>query len=103
MADDKRGGVRRLKPGDGGDTPDFSSDGDTTRFIRAQDFHSRYSRLITWELEDEMEQVEERLRHWSKQKLVEHGYTLIGVMARNSGWLFGDRVVKFSAQKGKNL
>ena len=103
MADEKRGGVRRLKPGDSTELPSPSLNGETTRFIRAQDFHSRYSRLITWELEDEMEQVEERLRHWSKQKLVEHGYTLIGVIARNSGWLFGDRVVKFSAQKGENL
>ena len=66
MADGKRGDVRRLKPGDGSDLPSPTLDGETTRFIRAQDFHGRYSRLITWELEDEMAQVEERLRHWSK-------------------------------------
>ncbi len=103
MADEKRGEVRRLKPGTKFSSTEKNSDEPTIRFIRAQDFHNRYSRLIKWELEDEMAQVEERLRNWSKQKLLAHGYALIGIQARNNGWLFGERIVKFHAAKGETL
>ena len=99
----KRGGVRRLKPSPDGTVRKFTHDTETTKFIRSQDFHERFSRLITWELEDEMEQVDERLKKWPKRKLVEHGYALIGILARNSGWLFGERIVKFHAPKGQKL
>ncbi|MDP6742446.1 MAG: AAA domain-containing protein [Candidatus Thalassarchaeaceae archaeon] len=103
MADEKRGEVRRLKPNPNSASSRKDSDEPTIRFIRAQDFHNRYSRLIKWELEDEMAQVDERLRSWSKQKLLAHGYALLELQARNSGWLFGERVVKFHAGKGKSL
>ncbi|MBT4060127.1 MAG: AAA family ATPase [Euryarchaeota archaeon] len=103
MAKEKRGEIRRLKPGIEGGERYFDGDNDTTRFIRSQDFFNRYSRLLNWELEDEMAQVEERLQQWSKKKLVEHGYALIGVVARNNGWLFGERIVKFQPEKGASL
>ncbi len=103
MADEKRGDVRRLKPNLNSTSGRKDSDEPTIRFIRAQDFHNRFSKLIKWELEDEMAQVEERLRNWPKQKLLAHGYVLIGLQARNSGWLFGERIVKFHAGKGETL
>tara|TARA_B100001750_G_scaffold242926_1_gene257198 strand:+ start:758 stop:2773 length:2016 start_codon:yes stop_codon:yes gene_type:complete len=103
VADERRGGVRRLKPDTNFSSNGNDSDEPTIRFIRAQDFHNRFSRLIKWELEDEMAQVDERLRNWSKHKLLAHGYAIIGLQARNNGWLFGERIVKFQAVKGETL
>ncbi|MBO58016.1 MAG: hypothetical protein CMA77_03360 [Euryarchaeota archaeon] len=103
MADERRGEVRRLKPDADFGSTGKNSDEPTMRFIRAQDFHNRFSRLIKWELEDEMTQVDERLRNWSKHKLLAHGYALIELQARNNGWLFGERIVKFHAGKGETL
>tara|TARA_A100001037_G_scaffold137313_1_gene124225 strand:- start:1352 stop:3442 length:2091 start_codon:yes stop_codon:yes gene_type:complete len=99
----KRGEVRRIKPNNNASINKDNSLEPTTRFIRAQDFYNRYSKLIKWELEDEMSQVEDRLRKWSKHKLVTHGYTLVGLQAKNNGWLFGERIVRFSASKGASL
>ena len=84
----KRGEVRRIKPNNNASINKDNSPEPTTRFIRAQDFYNRYSKLIKWELEDEMSQVEDRLRKWPKHKLVTHGYTLVGLQAKNNGWLF---------------
>ena len=99
----KRGQVHRVGPAE--ETGGRGRDGDeeTTRFTRAQDHHARYSRLTTWELEDEMEQVEERLKSWSKKKLEAHGLALFDAEGRNDGWMFGDRVLKFYPQKGRDF
>ena len=99
----ERGEVRRLKP-QGEKSRRLSRESEpTVRFTRSQDFFNRFSRLIDWELEDEMQQVDERLRNWPKKKLVAHGHTLLGLNARNSGWLFGERIVSFRPPKGEDI
>lgn len=99
----ERGEVRRLKPQSEANRKAKAGDEPTLRFTRSQDFFNRFSRLIEWELDDEMEQVEERLKNWPKHKLVAHGHTLLGLEARNSGWLFGERIVAFRPRKGESI
>ncbi len=71
---------------------DEESDG--VSFPRSQDHFERFTRLIAWELEDEMLAVEERLQKWNRNRLVENGITLFDLEGRNDGWLFGERIVK---------
>ena len=94
---DKKGKVRRMKrgpPAGSHVTEGDGSESDGLAFPRSQDHFDRYMKLIRLELEDEMESVEERLRKWSRSRLVENGVTLFDLEGRNDGWLFGERVVK---------
>jgi len=75
----------------GGATPE---DEERFRFRRSQDHHERFIRLIGWELDDEMTQVERRLAGWSKARLSAAGLALFDLSARSSGWLFGQRVLR---------
>ena len=64
------------------------------RFTRSQDHHEAYLPLIQWELDDELDATDERLRNWSRAKLAAHGLALFDLKARPDGWLFGQRIVK---------
>ena len=64
------------------------------RFTRSQDHHEIYLPLIQWELDDELDATDERLRNWSRAKLAAHGLALFDLRARPDGWLFGQRIVK---------
>jgi len=64
------------------------------RFTRSQDHHEAYLPLIQWELDDELDATDERLRNWSRAKLAAHGLALFDLRARPDGWLFGQRIVK---------
>ena len=64
------------------------------RFTRSQDHHEVYLPLIQWELDDELDATDERLRNWSRAKLAAHGLALFDLRARPDGWLFGQRIVK---------
>ena len=64
------------------------------RFTRSQDHHEAYLPLIQWELDDELDTTDERLRNWSRAKLAAHGLALFDLRARPDGWLFGQRIVK---------
>ena len=102
---DRRGKVRRIKRGPpAGSSTHTESDAesDGVSFPRSQDHFEKFTRLIGWELEDEMEAVEERLRKWSRNRLVENGITLFDLEGKNDGWLFGERIVKLVA-KGETL
>ena len=57
-----------------------------SRFKRSQDHHEAYLSLIRWELDDELEMTEERLRNWSDKKLEAHGIALFGLNAKTDGW-----------------
>ena len=73
----------------------MSSDGALpARFTRSQDHHEAYLPLIQWELDDELDATDERLRNWSRAKLAAHGLALFDLRARPDGWLFGQRIVK---------
>ena len=73
------------------------------RFNRSQDHHEGYLRLIKWELEDELEMTEERLRNWPDSKLQANGLALFGLTAKSDGWLFGQRVVKLRSSSPGGL
>ena len=97
----RKGKVRRIKDGPpvGSSTHSKHSDeSDGISFPRSQDHFERFNRFIGWELEDEMSAVEERLRKWGRDRLVENGITLFDLEGRNDGWLFGERVVKLFTQ-----
>ncbi|HJM67764.1 MAG TPA: AAA domain-containing protein [Candidatus Thalassarchaeaceae archaeon] len=94
---DRKGNVRRIKRGPPAGSSTHSErkeESDGISFPRSQDHFERFNRLIDWELEDEMSSVEERLRKWGRDRLVENGITLFDLEGRNDGWLFGERVVK---------
>ncbi len=94
---DRKGKVRRIKRGPpAGSSAHRESDeeSDGVSFPRSQDHFEKFNKLIEWELEDEMAAVEERLKKWSRERLVENGITLFDLEGRNDGWLFGQRIVK---------
>ncbi|MBF93223.1 MAG: hypothetical protein CMB78_05560 [Euryarchaeota archaeon] len=74
-----------------------------SRFNRSQDHHEAYLRLIQWELDDEMEMTEDRLRNWSEKRLRANGIALFGLIAKPDGWLFGQRIVKLRPGSGMSL
>ena len=80
-----------------------SSDLPLTRFNRSQDHHELYLKLIKWELDDEMKNVVEKLQHWPRKKLIENGIALFDLIGKNDGWLFGQRIIKFTNKKKKDL
>ncbi|MEE2812245.1 MAG: AAA domain-containing protein [Candidatus Thermoplasmatota archaeon] len=101
----RKGKVRRIGKGAPAGTPEIpegDSDGVPDAFPRSQDHHERFHRLIDWELEDEMLVVEERLKKWPKNLLMENGLTLFDLLAKNDGWLFSERIIKLFS-KGNTL
>ncbi len=74
-----------------------------SRFNRSQDHHEAYLRLIRWELDDELEMTEERLRNWTEKRLRANGIALFGLIAKPDGWLFGQRIVKLRPGSGMSL
>ena len=70
------------------------------RFKRSQDHHEAYLELINWELDDELQATDERLRNWSRSKLRAHGLALFDLKAKADGWLFGQRIVKLQFEGG---
>ena len=93
----RKGKVRRIKSGPRADSSRHSErdgESDGISFPRSQDHFERFNRLIDLELEDEMSAVEERLRKWGRDRLVENGITLFELEGRNDGWLFGERIIK---------
>ena len=80
-----------------------SSDLPPARFNRSQDHHELYLKLIRWELDDEMQNVLEKLQNWTKRKLTENGISLFDLIGKNDGWLFGQRIIKFTNRRKKDL
>ncbi len=74
-----------------------------TRFNRSQDHHELYLKLIRWELDDEMQDVLQKLQNWPKKRLIENGISLFDLIGKNDGWLFGQRIIKFTNRRKKDL
>jgi len=74
-----------------------------TRFNRSQDHHELYLKLIRWELDDEMQNVLQKLQNWPKKRLIENGISLFDLIGKNDGWLFGQRIIKFTYRRKKDL
>ena len=75
-----------------------SDGGLPARFTRSQDHHEAFMQLIQWELDDELDATEERLRTWSRAKLASHGLALFDIKAKPDGWLFGQRIVRLELE-----
>ena len=73
---------------------------DSTISRKSQDHHARFIDAIRWEIDDEMEQVEDRLRNWSRSRLLAHGVSLFDLKARSAGWMYGMRLLRLSMEKG---
>ena len=92
----RRGDVRRL---DSRGDPE----GMPSRWDRGQDHLERFNELIAIELEDELQQVEDRWRTWDKKRLLASGLALYDLKARPQGRLFGDPILVFEARDGGRL
>jgi len=97
----ERGGVRRM------DTRSTSKQSRTAihdyRWQRSQDHFDCFTKLIGIELEDELNQVEERWKNWSKQKLLKAGIALFDLQGRSSGRFFGEPILVFEQRGGGSL
>ena len=80
-----------------------SGGGLPARFTRSQDYHEAYLPLIQWELDDELDATDERLRNWSRAKLAANGLALFDLRARPDGWLFGQRIVKLELDGRRDM
>ena len=87
----RRGEVRRLDSRSGDEDAPL-------RWDRGQDHLQRFTDLIGIELEDELQQVEERWRSWDKRRLLDAGLALYDLVARPQGRLFGDPILVFEAK-----
>ncbi|RAH15488.1 MAG: hypothetical protein CMB56_003125 [Methanobacteriota archaeon] len=74
-----------------------------TKWSRRQDYHSYYKMMIDWELEDEIKNIEDRLKTWSNKKLEDAGLAIFRLKGRTSGWLFGERILTFKSEKDDEL
>ena len=68
------------------------------RWRRSQDHFVRMTDLIRQELEDETQQVEERWKTWTKQRLLMSGLALFDLKARPQGRFFGEDILVFETQ-----
>ena len=66
------------------------------RWTSRQDHHAHHAALLEQELKDETEQLTERQRRWSRQRLEDAGIALFDVEGRTNGWLYGERILAFS-------
>ena len=73
------------------------------KWRKSQDHFECFTNLIGIELEDELNQVEERWKNWSKQKMLGAGLALFDLVGRTSGRFFGDPILVFEARGGGAL
>ena len=73
------------------------------KWRKSQDHFDCFTNLIGIELEDELNQVQERWKNWSKQKMIGAGLALFDLVGRTSGRFFGEPIVVFEARGGGPL
>ena len=97
----ERGGVRRMNTRPSGNktikTPHEA------KWKKSQDHFECFTNLIGVELDDELSQVQERWKNWSKQKMVTSGLVLFDLVGRTSGRFFGDPILVFEVRGGGQL
>ena len=101
-----RGNVRRLSPKVHSSEHKIKksiSEQALVKWSRRQDYHSYYTKMIDLELEDEMKNIDERLKTWSNRRLEDAGLVLFKLKGRTSGWLFNERILTFQADNGQEL
>ena len=70
------------------------------KWRKSQDHFECFTNLIATELEDELNQVEDRWKNWTKKKMLSAGLALFDLVARTSGRFFGDPILVFEARGG---
>ncbi|MBA45802.1 MAG: hypothetical protein CMB31_04365 [Euryarchaeota archaeon] len=82
----------------------FSSDDEIRTNVRkSQDYHAKFIDAIQIELQDEMSQVENRLKTWNKKRLLAHGVSLFQLKAKSAGWMYGQRLLRLTIDGGGPL
>jgi regulator of nonsense transcripts 1 len=97
----EKGGVRRMSTRSNGKRP--TNVAHEAKWRKSQDHFECFTNLIGIELEDELNQVEERWKNWSKQKMLSAGLALFDLVGRTSGRFFGDPIIVFEARGGGAL
>ena len=97
----EKGGVRRMNTRSSGNKNKIVSH--ESKWKKSQDHFECFTNLIRWELDDELGQVEERWKKWSKQKMVTAGLALFDLTGRTSGRFFGDPILVFENRGGGEL
>ena len=80
-----------------------SDDEIRTNVRKSQDYHAKFIDAIQIELQDEMSQVENRLKNWNKKRLLAHGVSLFQLKARSAGWMYGQRLLRLTIDGGGPL
>ena len=97
----EKGGVRRMNTRSSSNKNKIVSH--ESKWKKSQDHFECFTNLIRWELDDELGQVEERWKKWSKQKMVTAGLALFDLTGRTSGRFFGDPILVFENRGGGEL
>ena len=79
----EKGGVRRMNTRSSGNSPKKVAH--ESKWRKSQDHFECFTNLIGVELEDELNQVQERWKNWSKQKMLDAGLALFDLTGRSSG------------------
>jgi len=74
-----------------------------TKWRKSQDHFECFTNLIGVELEDELNQVQDRWTSWSKTKMVGAGLALFDLAGRSSGRFFGEPILVFELRGGGAL
>ena len=73
------------------------------KWRKSQDHFECFTELIGIELEDELNQVQDRWTSWSKTKMVGAGLALFDLAGRSSGRFFGEPILVFELRGGGAL
>lgn len=94
----RKGSVKRMNNAYVPEPPMAKDEPLPDRWRRSQDHFVRMTDLIRQELEDETQQVEERWKTWTKQRLLMSGLALFDLRARPQGRFFGEDILVFETQ-----
>jgi regulator of nonsense transcripts 1 len=97
----EKGGVRRMSTRSNG--KGAMKIPHETKWRKSQDHFECFTNLIGVELEDELNQVQDRWTSWSKTKMVGAGLALFDLAGRSSGRFFGEPILVFELRGGGAL
>ena len=97
----EKGGVRRMSTRPNGNKTQKVAH--EAKWRKSQDHFECFTTLIGIELEDELSQVEQRWKQWTKQKMLSAGLALFDLVGRTSGRFFGDPILVFESRGGGSL
>jgi regulator of nonsense transcripts 1 len=63
-------------------------------------YHDLYSKLLSFEIQEEMKEVDDRLLNWTKAKLIRDGCTLLDLKGAGSGFINNELTLTFEHKSG---